>query len=57
MFKLKDPKGFELFDELKKNKQFKDVNIRAKVINAVLGRKNFDQIKQVIINNFKELKI
>lgn len=57
MFKLKDPKGFELFNELKKNKQFKDVDIRAKVINAVLGRKNFDQIKQVIINNFKELKI
>lgn len=57
MFKLKSPNGLEIFKKLKKNKQFKNINARAKAVNSVLGKKDFDQIKQVIIDNFKELKI
>ncbi len=57
MFRLKEPRGIELFNELRKTGKFKEVNIRAKTINAILGSKNFDEIKQVILKDFRELRI
>ena len=57
MFKLTDDKGIKLFNEIKKQPQFKEIYKRAKILNNIFGIKKFEDIKKIIIENFKELSI
>ena len=55
-FKLTD-KGSQLFNILKNDELFKIENIRAKIFQSIVGKKNFNQIKEAIIEKFPELSL
>jgi len=57
MFKLTDDLGNKLFKEIKNQSEFKKTYKRAKILNKILGSKKFEDIKKILIENFKELSI
>lgn len=50
-------KGTELFNKLKNVDIFKLENKRARILNSITGKKDFNQIKEIIIENFPELSL
>lgn len=50
-------KGLELYDNLRNNDILKLENKRARILNTIFGKKDFNQIKEVIIEKFPELSL
>jgi len=56
MFKL-TPEGSRLFNKLKSEKTMKLDYQRSLILNKILGKKTFPEIKKVIIENFEEIAL
>ena len=56
-FTLTPKNGLEAFNSLKKDKDLKTEYTRAKILNKILGLKEFSEIKQIIIDKFEELSL
>ncbi|MFA5303148.1 MAG: hypothetical protein WC393_01265 [Candidatus Nanoarchaeia archaeon] len=49
--------GLKLFKSLKNDKSMQIENIRSKIINNIFKKESFNEIKGIIIDNFKELNL
>lgn len=50
-------KGAGLYNKLRNSDNLKLENKRAKILNGIIGKKDFNQIKEIIIENFPELSL
>jgi hypothetical protein len=56
IFKL-TKEGENLFKDLNKKDEFKEIYKRAKVLTSILGKTKFEDIKKIIIQDFREISI